>query len=518
MEAPGSTRMRSCAGSAAAAGMAVLMLSSCASWTPPVFSPSLSSDERCAVFIGGATPAASAASAASDPLEGAVDDIKTTRKRYIHAARCLTQDTSLGGAALIGLSSLALFKAVTKPHPKDMAGLGILGGATYLYAGGDSAIGQRRLVYYAGADALSCTLQAAEPYRTPKATKGSLTLPELVDKALTARDALLAPERDLMIEAKAPAEVQKVPGRAAAAACDQVGRQVCPEPGPGASAAEVASARACKKQNELCVRGADTERTKTVHPAVRLMLADIAKVRNDIDKLVVDSTALESVIGLMTVRIEKHAALIQTQVAREADKTFPDLNAVLNSAGKLRTVAFNVSKASVFGDPPAAEAPAGKTESTGTSSQFKAPPETKLSEARQKLGEAIRAASDLRRTMMLSKQRIDNASIDLQSCVVSLPASTTTTTETSGESSGATPPSASTNPPPSTPGLVVADADPKVLNDLLGLSQDASGDARQAALKACEQKLFNRSTANGVKLDGDMAAAVLQGRCKGAGS
>jgi hypothetical protein len=316
--------------------------------------------------------------------------------------------------------------------------------------------------------------------------------------------------------------MERVPGKRAAPGCDGLSRQACPEPGADASAAERASALACKKVNAHCATSADTERTMPNHPALQVMLNDITRSRDDIDKLVSDAATLEGVVDMAAGNVRARAEKIQTQVAVEALKTFPDLSAVLNSAGKLRALSFQVSGASVFGDGTAGTAAnAGTTESDSRAAKkFKDLPSDAMDIARDKLGQAIRNAANLRHALERVRQRIAAANTDLQTCTLSVPASST---PGEGQGTSTTPPTtapaATTGGPTATPPVVATEIDPSALAGLLGLSANATGAEVQPALKACEQKLFNRSSATGVTLDSEMTSALLKGRCKrGAGT
>lgn len=510
----GAPKMRTVAGGLVLA----CALAACSSWMPPAFSPALSSDAACTRFVGtaGQGPAPAAADQES-ALERQVRDVEAARRTYLHVARCLTQDSSLGTAGLLGLSSLALFKGVTAPHPKDMAGLGAVGGFAYLNSSGDAGARQRRDVYYRGADALGCALKAAEPYRL-SAVDGRDDVDGLAEQALQARNGLLVPERSLRTEAARPA-LERIAGKPAAAGCERIARRRCEDPGSSASPGERAAYEACAVIERRCAAGPASTLSKTEHPSVKLLLADITKARDDIDRLLADANVLQGAIDVSARSLESQSALIQTAVARELDKTYPDPEAVLKSVGSLKAVAFNVTKAPAFGDSaPAATtgaAAAGQAHSDlAAARSVKELPQAEYTEAREALREALDAGARLRRGLQRVHQRVAAVSTELRSCGLAAAAAPAAPTAPAAPEAGA--PTATASPPAvAVPSAVVDDLDGNVVRSLLGLPSSAGGGEVRARLQACQLKVLNQPGATGITLDADAMAALVKGQCKG---
>lgn len=491
------------------ASVAALLLAACTSWAPAPFSAALTSDEPCGP-AGGRQPGNGTKDASG--IQQVIDEIKEVRRRYIRAAQCLTGESSAAGIGLIGLSSLALFKGITSPHSRDMAGLGVLGGATYLASGGadTSAIARRRTLYYAGAAALNCSLRFAETFQSGGSEERLLV--DLINTAQATQSELLRVELGLR-EHNLSAEVDTQPGRRAAAGCDAA-PQSCTEPGASATAREQAGFETCKAILARCTSSADTTRPKRTHPAVKAMINNLVKTHDEIEKLVFESTEVQAKVRKEPSRIGSQVAGIQTRVGDEASKTFPDVTAVLNSLGGLKAASFKVSGATALSD--AAAEVAGSTESAGPAARPKTKdlPVKLMTDAQSALTAASLAAARLRRALQLEQGRFSDANSDLQACAMVLPgAPAAGTAPPPAAPAPAAPATAASAPQPT---VVTANFDPKLMAPLLGLPSTATVEQLQSAIKTCQQQVLKRGSATGISVDSETMMAILGEACKAA--
>lgn len=97
-------------------------------------------------------------------LEGVVVEVEKLRMQF------RVESVALGGTStglsnfLVGLTTFGLYKGVTHPTVKTVAGAGALGSAAFAY-GNTNKFGDRASAFNDGYERLSCSLGAAAPYR-----------------------------------------------------------------------------------------------------------------------------------------------------------------------------------------------------------------------------------------------------------------------------------------------------------------------------------------------------------------
>lgn len=136
------------------------VLGGCSTLSPQIFSDRLLVTGKNAAAGTGTAVAVKDANA---DVEKAKAEIETVQRRYLTAVSNLSKIPPRVSAALIGISSFALFKALTGGSTDDIAGAGVAGSAAWAY-GTTMTSRPRQLVYIEGARALNCAVVATEPY------------------------------------------------------------------------------------------------------------------------------------------------------------------------------------------------------------------------------------------------------------------------------------------------------------------------------------------------------------------
>lgn len=325
------------------------MLMGCSALKPQVFSERLRAD---GVHANDGRPAT---------LEEIYADTLQVQRRYVGAVEEQANGVSQLSAGLIGLSAAALFKTVTGPNTTDMAAVGAIGGAGYAY--GNMVISRPRWgVYRAGADALMCALNAAEPFRKGQATLGKAGDPDGAPTLYGQRAALRQRSAELRglldrhggLNRNAVLRIAAVP-------------RVCPsDPRPQCSAApasataeeaQVLTAR-CRSQQAAWDRRCTPEK-----PASEATVPPSSAVREAFEQARAEIAAAERVArhaGQVIAALEEAGPLlwdrsvkIQLKVSEEVDKTLPDLASVMGAAQGQRETALSLTGLEGFKPPPA---------------------------------------------------------------------------------------------------------------------------------------------------------------------
>lgn len=503
---------RSGAGTVLAMLLTATVAAGCSAWRAPPTSPALDAGADCSAM------AASAASAAEDRscvggthackrLHAAVDDARALQKRWDHEARCLVRDTNRGALALVGLSTLALFKAATGLHPKDAAGVGALGAGTYVGSGlSNGELAQRRRLLYAGADVLGCVVRQAEPYLLPvetvkTATHGG-TIAEFVAELRKKRQELGEIEAELSADA-ARVETTTVPGAAAPANCPSTPR-ACTD-GP--------TRAACEEQKRQCTARSATTRNRRADPRVGEMVERLAQARAEIDRLLEQASDLDARTGMAAFLVERRTAAVARQVAVGYESTFVSGEQLLATLGAMRTKAFNVSRADVFGPAEAKEETPASGKTQNKTSATREVPVQHMQQARNALRAAGIAAAGLREAMLVVQKRVEVLRADGSGCAANRFVVPVTSAAPPDEEAAATP-AGDTVPA----GVATAEQPREKLGPLLGLRSDATEQEFVAAVRQCQRSVLGRADANGSRLDAETLAAMIDGRCAKAGT
>lgn len=323
------------------------VLSACSTLTPQIFS------ERLRIERGADGKYARDDKPAT--FEDIYADVRFVQRRYVSAVEEQSNAIPQLSAGLIGLSALALFKTVTHPNTTDMAAVGTLGAAGYAY--GNTLISRPRLgVYRAGADALMCALNAAEPFR-----KGQSTLGQAGDsgskQTLYGQRAELrrqsAELRALIDRHQALNQLRSVEVPVVNRSCADL-RPKCPLVPPGATPEEanllLGDCPARRRAWDARCTGTSGGGTRTATPAPEVKSL-FALAQTELAAADHAAQRAGQVIGVLEEAgplLWDRAVRIQLKVSEEVDKTLPDLASVMAAGQGLRETALGVTGADGF--------------------------------------------------------------------------------------------------------------------------------------------------------------------------
>ncbi|KPF58001.1 hypothetical protein D621_07135 [beta proteobacterium AAP51] len=400
-------------------------LGGCSTLTPQVFSP---------YFDDLPAQAQSRQTHRAPTLHEAMAEAQQLQFRYINAARQLSEVNAGSSAALLGLSALAVFKGITNPTTRDLAGLGILASGTYAY--GTTMVSRpRQALYLAGADALACALTASQPYDLAagfvRGAPDSLeTLAKNADQAALQLEQALRALRPLAVDRQIKVNTESPQP----ALCQ--GASLTPPPKPPASAGADAlrlwelQDRNVRKLTRSCAPSRPIDVTLTAHPEVKPMVEALEAALRSLSRQSQQAGAQIGVIETAPAALWDRMMNIQVKVAGEVIKTEPDIGAVRSAAQGLRSGAFALTGAAAFAAPAASAASGAASMPQGTpqiaANQPSGEDDTKprasprptaeLQNAQIALDAARSAHDPLRAKLAQLKARVDQVSTPLARC------------------------------------------------------------------------------------------------------
>lgn len=321
---------------------AALLAAGCSSLSPHIFS------ERLVVRPGTDGSYTVAEQKAPLTLEEAYADAAWMQARYATAVQDQGNATPRLSAWLIGLSAATLYKGITSPDRRDIAGAGVVGSASW--ALGSTLLSRPRLdVYRAGVEALGCAMAAVEPMRRAAPQLGK---PDDVPGATTLHGRLALVEQhgaelQALLDTHAALDVSRLsvaaprPPRRST----QTLRPRCEIP------ADASPARALALQAECDQRPPVTRTvTEPAGPPTQTELRPPAALRQTFrrarDELAIATGQLASAdravasVGAAAGQLWRTSVAIQLAVSEQVDKTVPDLAAVRSVAQGLRDTGF----------------------------------------------------------------------------------------------------------------------------------------------------------------------------------
>lgn len=340
----------------------VLALAGCSALSPHMYSSRRvavqDANGKWALQDGGAPRSLEETYAAAALMQG----------RYLAAVESQGNAVPQISAGLLGLSASSLYKGITGPNTRDMAGAGVVG--TSAWAWRNTMLSDQRLaVYRAGADALGCAMAAVEPLRSAEKRLGNEADGAQQDTLYGRYQAVVAAQRLLRIEmvhsvgltasrlvsvpAPAPAPRPPIckPVAVSAPALDKLALERCkaqpPSPPPAAAPSTVTEL----PPTDLAQAYAQA---KTVFQASGPRLQQAERV-------------IDAVSGAGPALWQRTLA-IENAVSTEVDKTIPNPASVLAAAKGMKDVAGVITGASVFKTVPApgeAQGAAKRREETG---------------------------------------------------------------------------------------------------------------------------------------------------------
>lgn len=341
------------------AAMLVLLGASVLSGCASVQSPQIFSDE---ILIERSATGAGSTSDQPTPkisLPAAIARAENLQRKYLLAVKELSELGPGINAALIGLSSFALFQGLRNPHPSDIAGAAVLGSAAYAY-GANMASKPRERIYLAGNSALTCAVAAARPLDLREPGKAADTVVADVEKnveqtrnAVDDLDSLVLNLGHLLRN-----EENVIPSRTLPA------RNTGCKPRPDCMASNIVDPEAKKDFLRRCdavarewdrqcspIATAERREIKEPAPETKAAFAEAHKVSDYARKKMKTAMRVLARADDAGTQLWDKVLDIQTRVAGEVLKTEPDVGAVLSSLGSLKDIGSKIAGADL--SPPA---------------------------------------------------------------------------------------------------------------------------------------------------------------------
>lgn len=351
----------------------VSLLSACTVLDPQFVSKPLMTSryevKPCAPSPSGGEATAESTSSTCPPLVGdtayygelprAIDQVNQLRYDYMSAVRAETAWPNVIGAAMLPLTAMTIYKGVTSSGESTQRWLtkaGLLAGSGYIF--GTTFVSKPRArIYLAGADALGCAVLSSRPMLYPK------------DHAQALRAGIAQLESDIaqidiaMSKAQGALDEMKADSARSLEVCNQPGPAAVPPLADPADRERLKSRSPAWAQYQACQlrRGAQVSAATTVK-AIWLKLSSrqkaLLKRRNNLVTLATDGHALLGRLDMAGTVLREKAISIQNQVAAEVLKTEPDLGAIMQSVGGLKSFAYSFSGAAPLAPPAPASAAA----------------------------------------------------------------------------------------------------------------------------------------------------------------
>jgi len=309
--------MQACLARRAAWFAVVLPLAACTTMSPYEFSP--------CVRGGGATDECRAESDLEARWQQAEADTRDARARYVRRLEELGSVTPTVGRLMLALGTFGLLRGINASGSGDIPRAAVLGTAAYGY-GALAASPPREQVYIAGIEALSCALAAAEPLgRAIPQLGGSVN----DEDSLRGRRAQAAIELGKVIEAVSDLKPMMLEVHQVASVspqCRGPAPNCVPAQQPDALSRETCTQALAEWQDRCRAPGA----ASSLQPPPRL--AKVYRALSAEQEAIAATlrTADETIRRVESAprRLLAQSASIQASVAKEAQKTSPDLNAV----------------------------------------------------------------------------------------------------------------------------------------------------------------------------------------------
>lgn len=483
------TRVRACVLTCVA-----LWAAACSPLSPQIFSDDMLS----APNLGGGEHSATKTNDEPPTMQQAKASALQVMRRYNDAVKEHSALTPGIGAALIGLSALALVKSINHPNRSDIVGLGVAGSAAYLY-GSTFASRPRQTVYLAGAKALSCAIAASEPYDVRKEEQNDWQKRQDAMEAdaaalsLTlAKHAGLARERSITTGANVPP-----------AGCSMENRPQCTLRDATAeerATHEAICARARVEWDRRCVAPVARTRIEAPNPAVAGAAALAKQELTAAEGLSKQVPLLLAKLRSAPRELNETSRRIQLSVSMEVLKTEPSLQTILASTRDLRATGLTLSGSDAFKPALGQAQGAPINGKDGSVRSLDAATQTAIQEIE-------RDTAVLRASRRALASRIDPVLEDVRNVRTSLKAC-----ESIAPPAGIAP----------APGSDEAGTAELTADDLrrLGLGTDATQDQARKAIAACQALLgrpkpptgdFDASTRDAVR-DGTACANVARPR------
>lgn len=344
-------------GMVAAASLAAL--AACTVTPPRVFSPRYLSQpvaegqpvpppQRC-------TQSARSPTLTKPTLEQATQEGECLMSLFLEASRGQTEIDNGNRLALLGLTTVGLFRAATQPSGKELIGTSLLGANLYANAASTPSA-QRQQIFLAGAETLSCGLGAARLQALDEGERNALQAG--LTTASTTLDLLT--EHNVRLRMAALPQWDTKP--AEPARCKD-------KPVPSCAQDKNGMAQVCKAGHasyQLACGGRAAVELQVQAPAELGLLAErVARAQGRLAGAAAQAGTLPGRFDEVGPRLWRYTERVQIQVGQELARSEPDPKAILALAQGMRPVAATLGGAPALqptspaaSQPPSASVPA----------------------------------------------------------------------------------------------------------------------------------------------------------------
>ncbi|MGQ3053110.1 MAG: hypothetical protein ACT6S0_15140 [Roseateles sp.] len=412
-------------------------LAACTVNPPQVFSPRYLSQP----MVDGAavappprcTQAASTSTSTKPTLEQATQEGECLMSLFLQASRSQTEIDNANRLALLGLTTVGLFRAATHPSGKELIGTSLLGGNLYANAASTpSAL--RQQIFLAGAETLSCGLGAARLQAFDEGERNAL----LDDLAAASATIDLLTKNHVKLRMAALPQWEREPAEPPSARDCQAKR--APSCGKDSGAIADVCRAALAGYNRACSGRPAVERQLLAPAELGLLAERVVNAQNRLAAAVAQAGSLPGRFDEVGPRLWRYTERVQIQVGSELARSDPDPKAILALAQGMRPVAASLGGAPALqsSSPAASQAPstAAAAHSSGGQRAFRVERESQMRELTDAdkglIGHALRnvqaaeqlarglqqQAANLRTRLRQAREELDRCSQD--SAVVQL--------------------------------------------------------------------------------------------------
>lgn len=282
-----------------------------------------------------------------------MDAVNRMRYDMLTAVRAETAAKNLIGLTVVVLSALASYKLLTSNgaiNEKWLAAVGLGGAAAYFY-GTNYITKPRALVYIAGADALNCTVLASSALLLTKEEvsgydgKGGLKA-DIANLDTKTREVRAVVQRSL-------SAVKDLGETGTKKATPQPPKTVCESPAPDLGSIGTRNTTFARPQPKC--RTVNTETAADLSTVIFDLVQRQTKALNEYELQIsaaetvhADGQRLLASIAQAAHQLRSKAEDIRNRVNVEVLNTQPNLDAILQTAGSLRNIGFQMSGWSKF--------------------------------------------------------------------------------------------------------------------------------------------------------------------------
>lgn len=291
-------------------------------------------------------------------LEQATQEGECLMSLFLQASRGQTEIDNGNRLALLGLTTVGLFRAATHPSGSELIGTSLVGANLYAHAASTPSA-QRQQIFLAGAETLSCGLGAARLQALDGGERG----------ALLANLATASSTSDLLTRHNVKLRMAALPLWEGEPAKPPSSTDCKSKPAPSCAKDSGAMAGVCKTSlaayNRACSGRAAIERQVQAPAELGLLAERVAQAQGRLAAAASQAGTLPGRFDEVGPRLWRYTERVQIQVGTELARSDPDPKTILALAQGMRPVAATLGGAPALqapspaaSQPPSAAAPA----------------------------------------------------------------------------------------------------------------------------------------------------------------